>query len=256
MRLLGKRAIITGAASGMGRAGSLLFAREGARVFAVDVDGPALALLQAEIAQAGGQLATLVADLSVADEVARMVRACDGALGGIDVLWSHAGINGPSNLEQLDVALYKKTLALNITAAVLACGQVAPVMRRNGGGAMVLTSSVAGLVGSIQNPIYSATKFALVGLAKSLALRFAPEGIRVNALCPGPIDSPMLRDLIAGRTSVPNGAELGAKLLASIPMGRFGAPHEIAEAALWLASDAASFVTGIALPVDGGVTAR
>ena len=231
MRLFGKRAIITGAASGMGRAGSLLFAREGARVFAVDVDGPALALLQAEIARAGGQVATLVADLSVADEVARMVRACDGAL-------------------------YQKTLALNITAAVLACGQVAPVMRRNGGGAMVLTSSVAGLVGSIQNPIYSATKFALVGLAKSLALRFAPEGIRVNALCPGPIDSPMLRDLIAGRTSVPNGAELGAKLLASIPMGRFGAPHEVAEAALWLASDAASFVTGIALPVDGGVTAR
>ena len=231
MRLFGKRAIITGAASGMGRAGSLLFAREGARVFAVDVDGPALALLQAEIARAGGQVATLVADLSVADEVARMVRACDGAL-------------------------YQKTLGLNITAAVLACGQVAPVMRRNGGGAMVLTSSVAGLVGSIQNPIYSATKFALVGLAKSLALRFAPEGIRVNALCPGPIDSPMLRDPIAGRTSVPNGAELGAKLLASIPMGRFGAPHEVAEAALWLASDAASFVTGIALPVDGGVTAR
>lgn len=255
-RLQGKRALITGAGSGMGLEGALLFAREGARVLAVDLSPDSLAALKARASGEGTTLATLTADLSDTVAVRRMMHECETVLGGLDILWSHAGMNGPPSIETLDHTLYEKTLALNLTASVVACGEALPLMRKAGGGSIVLTSSVAGLVGSIQNPVYSLTKFGLVGLAKSLALRLAPENIRVNAVCPGPIDSPMLRDLIAGRSGIPDGKGIGEKLLASIPMNRFGAPAEVAEAALWLASDAASFVTGVALPVDGGVTAR
>jgi NAD(P)-dependent dehydrogenase (short-subunit alcohol dehydrogenase family) len=250
MRLSGKRAVITGAASGMGREGALLFAREGARVFAVDVDADALKCLREE---SRADILSHVADLSRVEDVRRMVAGSLAALGGVDIFWSHAGVNGPTDIEDLDSALYERTLSLNITASVVACGEIAPAMRRGGGGSIVLTSSVAGLVGSIQSPVYSATKFALVGFAKSLALRLAPDGVRVNAICPGPIDSPMLRALAEGDD---NGRAVADRLLAAIPMGRFGAPREVAEAALWLASEASSFVTGIALPVDGGVTAR
>jgi NAD(P)-dependent dehydrogenase (short-subunit alcohol dehydrogenase family) len=256
MRLAGKRTIITGAASGMGRAGAELFAHEGARVVAVDVDAAALASAGRDWAAAGLAIEASVADLSDTSAIFGMVADCARTLGGIDVLWSHAGINGPLRVEGLDLALYDKTLSLNLTAAVIACGAVADEMRRAGGGSIILTSSTAGLVGSIQSPIYSATKFGLVGLAKSLALQFAPDRIRVNAICPGPVASAMLTELSAGRGGLGNGPEIVERLLASIPLGRFGEPTEIAEAVLWLASDASSFVTGAALPVDGGLTAR
>nr|WP_295469321.1 SDR family NAD(P)-dependent oxidoreductase [Mesorhizobium sp.] len=256
MRLSSKRAIITGAAAGMGRAGAELFAREGARVLAVDVDEAALAAAKTEWDAAGMPIDIRQADLSSTADVAQVI--ADGAkvLGGVDVLWSHAGINGPSRIEGMDLALYEKTLALNLTAAVIACSEVAPIMRQAGGGSIILTSSTAGLVGSIQSPVYSATKFGLVGLAKSLALQFAPDRIRVNAVCPGPVASAMLAELAAGRGGISNGPEIVERLLAAIPLGRFGEPGEIAEAALWLASDASSFVTGAAIPVDGGLTAR
>lgn len=252
MRLAGKRAIITGAAAGMGRAGALLFAREGARVLAVDADGPALAALAQE---AGPAVAIHQADLTLPEAPAAMVAEAAARFGGLDILWSHAGLNGPAGVEAMERAAYDRTVALNLTAAVLACGAAAPIMRAGGGGSIVLTSSVAGLVGSIQSPVYAATKHALVGLAKSLALQYAPDRIRVNALCPGPIRTAMMEDLRAGRLH-PDGPAMVERLVASVPLGRLGEPEEIAEAALWLASDASSFVTGAALAADGGVTAR
>lgn len=251
MQLRERRVVITGAASGMGRAGALVFAREGARLALVDIDGPGVEVLAAGIRDGGGHALAIRRDLADPAGVRGLVAEAAGSLGGLDVLWNHAGINGP-DFEALDLVAYDRMIAINLTATALTCSEAVPLMRAAGRGAILLTSSVAGLVGSIQNPLYSAAKSAMVGLTKSLAIRYAPDGIRVNAICPGPIDSPMLRALIDGE----HGRDIGDRLLASVPMGRLGRPEEVAEAALWLASDQASFVTGVALPVDGGLTAR
>ncbi len=257
MRLQNKLAAVTAAASGMGREGVLRYAREGARVAAIDIDGEALARLAREVADAGGApLETVVADLSQAEQARDSIHQAAARLGGIDVLWAHAGIPGPASVEGLDLAEYERAITLNLTSAVLAAGEVAQHMRKRGGGSLIFTASVSGLVGSMMSPIYSAAKFAVVGLAKSLAQRYAVDGIRVNVICPGLTETPM-KDRFTSRSGDP--AEKAAneqKLLAAIPMARFGRAHEIADAALWLASDEASYVTGVALPVDGGYTCR
>lgn len=251
MRLAGKRVAISGAGAGIGRAGALLFAREGAQVLVVDRDAAALAALAAD----AGALPVHChrADLSQPASGAAMVARAVQVLGGLDVLWSHAGMNGPGWSEGLDRSAYDGLIALNLTAAVEACG--AALARMTPGASVVLTASLAGVVGSVQSPLYAATKHALVGLAKSLALQAAPRGIRVNALCPGPVRTRMMEDLRAGRLH-PDGAAMIERLIATVPMGRLAEPEEIAEAALWLASDASSYVTGQALVIDGGVTAR
>ncbi len=156
----------------------------------------------------------------------------------------------------MDLAEYERAMSLNVTSAVLAAGEVAQYMRARGGGSLIFASSVSGLVGSMFSPIYSAAKFAVVGLAKSLAQRYAVDGIRVNVICPGLTGTSMMSGFI-GRNGDP--VEMAAnekKLLAAVPLGLFGRAHEMADAVLWLASDEASFVTGVALPVDGGYTCR
>ena len=178
------------------------------------------------------------------------------AICGIDVMWAHAGTPGPAAVEGLDVAEYEKAMALNVTSAVFAAGEVVQHMRRRGGGALVFTASVSGLVGSMFSPVYSAGKFAVVGLTKSLAQRFAADRVRVNVVCPGPIDTPMLPGFIGRSDDKQQMAENQKKLMAAVPLGRIGRPEEVAHAVLWLASDDASYVTGISLPVDGGYLAR
>lgn len=256
MRLAGKLAVVTAAASGMGKAGVLRFAREGARVVAIDVDAAALDRLRQEAARDALNVIVIQADLADEERARGSIDEAAAALGGIDILWAHAGVPGPGSVEDLDLVAYQKAVALNVTSAVLASGQVARYMRKRGGGAILFTASVSGLVGSMFSPIYSACKFAVVGLTKSLAQRYAPDGIRVNVVCPGLSDTPMMAGFI-GRSGDP--AEMAAnekKLLASVPLGRLGRAEEIANAALWLVSDEASFVTGVALPVDGGYTCR
>lgn len=257
MRLHGKRAIITGAGSGIGRAGALLYAREGAAIVAVDIDVQALDSLKDAVLATGGRIDVLAADLSRAQEVRHAVHEGARLLGGLDVLWANAGINGPASVEDMDFADYERTIDLNLTAYVVCSGEAAPLMRGRGG-SIVMTASTAGLVGSIQSPVYSATKFAVVGLTKSLALKFASDGIRVNAVCPGPVETPFLQASLMRQAigDSGGGSTLESKMLAAVPMGRFGKVEEIAEAALWLASDASAFVTGVALPVDGGLTAK
>lgn len=256
MRLANKLAVITAAASGMGRAGVDLFLREGARVAAVDINEAALAALKAEMAAKGHVIETVVADLSRPEEVKSAIDAAAGLLGGIDVLWAHAGTPGPAGVENLDLAAYDQAIALNVTSATLSAGEAIGHMRKRGGGAIVFTASVSGLVGSMFSPVYSAAKFAVVGLTKSLAQRFAADGVRVNVVCPGLADTPMKLGF-TGRSGDPvEAAANQERMLASVPMGRLCKAEEAAHAVLWLASDDASFVTGVALPVDGGFTAR
>ncbi len=256
MRLQGKLAVVTAAASGMGKAGVELFTREGATVVAVDINKPALDELVRAIGAKGNKVIPIQADLSTPEGARRSVHEAAAALGGIDIMWAHAGIPGPASVEGLDLSEYELSMSLNLTSAVIAAGEVAPYMRKRGGGSLIFTGSVSGLVGSMFSPIYSAGKFAVVGLTKSLAQRFAVDRIRVNVICPGPIDTPMLPGFVARTDDKDKIAENEKKLLAAIPLGRVGRPEEVAHAALWLASDDASYVTGISLPVDGGYISK
>ncbi len=256
MRLANKLAVVTAAASGMGRAGVDLFLREGARVAAVDVNAEGLAVLAADMKAKGHDIVTIVADLSKPDQMRSSINDAAAALGGVDILWAHAGIPGPGGIEDLDLPAYDQAIALNVTSAALAAGEVIGHMRKRGAGSIIFTASVSGLVGSMFSPVYSAAKFAVVGLTKSLALRFAPDNVRVNVVCPGLADTPMKMGF-TGRSGDPAEAAANeAKLMTLVPMGRPCKAEEAAHAVLWLASDDASFVTGVALPVDGGFTAR
>ncbi len=256
MRVAGKLVVITAAASGMGRAAVELFLREGATVAAVDINAGALAELAAAMKSKGGTIETVQADLSRPDDMRRSINEAAMKLGGIDVLWAHAGTPGPGGIENLNLAEYEKAIALNVTSAVLASGEVISHMRKRKGGSLIFTASVSGLVGSMFSPIYSAAKFAIVGLTKSLAIRFAPDGVRVNVVCPGLADTPMKLGFTGRSGDAAEAAANEARLLATVPMGRLCKADEVAHAVLWLASDDASFVTGVALPIDGGFTAR
>jgi NAD(P)-dependent dehydrogenase (short-subunit alcohol dehydrogenase family) len=253
MRLKNKLAIITAAASGMGKAGVELFVREGAKVAAIDINESALAALKAEF---GDAVVTVKGDLSTPDGCKAAMADAVAKLGGLDILWAHAGIPGPAEVENVNIDEYNLAMALNVTSALVCAGEAAPAMRQRGGGSIVFTASVSGLVGSMLSPIYSAAKFGVVGLTKSLALRYAPEKIRVNVVCPGLTETPML-GLFLNRGGKPEElAENQKKFAAAIPMGRTAQAHEIAHGALWLASDDSSYVTGISLPIDGGFIAR
>lgn len=256
MRLRDKHAIITAAASGMGRAGVELFLREGARVAAIDINGAALADLAAEMKRKGGTIETIQADLSDASQARQCIEDAARKLGAVDVLWAHAGTPGPGNVEQLDIPAYEKAIALNVTSAIVTAGTAVSHMRARGGGSVIFTASVSGLVGSMFSPIYSALKFGIVGLTKSLALSFAKDKVRVNVVCPGLADTPMKSSFTSRSGDAAEAAANEARLLAIVPMGRLCKAEEVAHAALWLASDDASFVTGVALPIDGGFTAR
>ncbi len=254
MRLENKLAIVTAAASGMGRAGVERFVREGARVAAIDISAGALDKLAAELG--AENVLPIVADLSTDEGSKRSIEEAAAALGGVDILWAHAGMPGPASVENIDLDAYRKAMDLNVTSAILGAGGVAQHMRERGGGAIVFTSSISGLVGSMMSPVYSAAKWAVVGLTKSLALALAGDNIRVNVVCPGLADTPM-KIGFTGRSGDPAEAAANeAKVVSAVPMGRLVKPGEVADAVLWLVSSEASFVTGVALPVDGGFTAR
>jgi NAD(P)-dependent dehydrogenase (short-subunit alcohol dehydrogenase family) len=257
-RLEGKCGIITAAASGMGRAGALRFAAEGAKVAVVDRDAAKAKETVAEIRSAGGTAIDLAGDLTD-DAFARfVVETSAESFGGLDFVWNHAGNPGPAAFEDVDMKAYDLALALNVRTPTVITAAAIPHLRNRGGGAVVFTSSGAGIVGSPFSPIYSAAKFGVIGLARALAKRYGNENIRFNAICPGAIDTPMLREFQQRPDAPSTGGdveEVIAKFGSMNPMGRNGQPHEIAAAALFLVSDDASYVNGAILAVDGGMTA-
>lgn len=254
--LEGKRILITAGASGMGRAGAELFVQHGATVCIADYDAEGAARTVCALEAMGGRASAIVVDLTDMDQSRRMVHEAFERMGGLDVLWAHAGSPGPEGIEKLDWNAYKKSMALNVDSTVASVSEAIPLLRNGIKPSILMTASTSGLVGSQFSAIYSLEKFAIVGFAKSLALALGPDGIRVNALCPGVVDTPMLPTFMSrsGDKSAAKDAQM--KFEASVPLGRVAQPEEQAQAALWLVSDAASYVTGIALAVDGGFTAR
>lgn len=245
--------MITGASTGIGRASALRFAREGARLLLVDRQDEGGARLTAEIAQAGGIAHFEHTDVANRQDAERAVDACVERYGRIDILFCNAGITLAKPLHESSDAEIDRVLAVNVHAVLFAARRAIPVMlSQAGGGTMLFTASKTGLVAQTDSPVYCASKGAVVMLAKALALDYATRGIRVNALCPGIIDTPMLHEFADSRADP---AAAWARYASAQPMGRLGTADECADAALWLVSDEASFVTGVALPVDGGFTA-
>lgn len=258
MRLANKIGIVSAAGSGMGRAGAIRFAKEGASVGVVDIDRDAVAAVVAEIEKAGGKAKGIVADLTQDSESRRIVAETAKAFGGLDFVWNHVGHPGPAAFEGLDLKEWDNAVTLNLRTVLVTTEAAIPEMRLRGGGSLLYTASTSGISGSQFSPVYSAVKHGVVGLVRGLAKRYAKEKIRVNAVCPGPIDTPMLRVFVARpdqqSTMGMDKEELVKKRAYQTPMGRPGQAHEVANAALFLLSDEASFVTGAHLAVDGGAT--
>lgn len=259
MRMKDKVGLVTAAASGMGRGGALRFAREGAAVGVADIDGAGVAAVVEEIRAAGGRAIPLVGDLRADDFARDVVTQTANAFGGLDFVWNHVGHPGPAAVEGVDMQAFELAVDLNLRTVLVTTEAAIPHLRARGGGALLFTASTSGLHGSAWSPVYSAMKFGVVGFVRSLAKRLAPERIRVNAVCPGNTDTPMLRVFVArpdqAATQGNDVEALVRNVGAANPMRRSAQPEEIANAALFLLSDEASFVTGAALPVDGGMTA-
>jgi NAD(P)-dependent dehydrogenase (short-subunit alcohol dehydrogenase family) len=241
----GKVALVTGAASGIGRASARAFAACGARVVASDIEAAGGEETVRLIREAGGDAAFLRADVSRAGDVAALMSSIVERYGGLDCAHNNAGILGPlGSLLDCPDEEFERLMAVNLRGVWHCLRAEIPVMMRRGRGAIVTTASGAGLHGNPLMAAYSATKHGVVGLTRSAAREFAGRGIRINAVCPAAIETPMVERAFTD--------ELKERTAASYPLGRLGTAEEVAQAAVWLCSDAASFVTGTALPVDGG----
>lgn len=249
--LAGKVALLTGAASGIGRATALEFARAGATVVIGDVDaegaGETVALVESE----GGRASAHRCDVSVSDDLAALVAQAEDEHGGFDAVFGNAGLLRTAPLEELGVELFERHLAVNLTANFLLAKLTAPVLRKRGGGSLIFTGSVGGLRGTAGSAAYNASKGGLVNLTRSLADELGPDGIRVNCICPGWVDTPFNEPFWAhaGRGAI-------EEVVRSIPLRRQATPDEIAPSVVFLAGDGARYITGHALVIDGGVFAK
>ncbi len=250
-QLEGKVALVTGGGSGIGRATCLAMAREGARVAVADVvleGGQETVRL---IEEAGGQAICIRADVSQAAEVEAMVKQTVETCGRLDCAFNNAGIEGPvCGTPEYSEEDFDRVVAIDLKGVWLCMKYEIPHMLEGGGGAIVNTASVAGLVAFQGLSAYVASKHGVNGLTKTAALEYAKDGLRVNAVCPGVIETPMLRRAFAKSPGMEEGVGTAG------PIGRLGQPQEIAEAVVWLCSDAASFVTGLPMAVDGGLIAQ
>jgi NAD(P)-dependent dehydrogenase (short-subunit alcohol dehydrogenase family) len=249
MRLPGKVAVITGGGSGIGRATALAFAREGARLALVDRDAAGANETAGMVTAQGGEAMVCISDVGEPGTADRDAAAILARFGRIDILFTAAGFSVGGTIMTTSPEDWDRVFRANVGGTWLWARAVVPAMRAQGGGAIVTTASQLAIAGGAGNAAYIAAKGAILSLTRTMALDFAADRIRVNALAPGAIDTPMLRRSF-GRAADPAAAE--AKSVARHPLGRLGRPEEIAEAALYLASDAAAFTTGTTLAVDGG----
>ena len=250
--LQGRVAIVTGAATGIGRASAVLFARAGARVLLADVRPTELAQALAEVRAAGGEAVTIPADLARPEDCAAVVEGAVRAFGRLDVLLNNAGVGTMvvgGTVETIALERWDQALDVNVRAIYLVSRAAVPHMRP-GGGAIVNIASVSAFRGSVERPshAYAASKGAVLALTRAMAASYGREGIRVNAICPGVIRTRLTADIV-------DAAERSAKEGRGIPLGRVGEPEDIARCALFLASDDAGFVSGAALVADGGALA-
>jgi NAD(P)-dependent dehydrogenase (short-subunit alcohol dehydrogenase family) len=251
VRLDGKVALITGAGSGMGRAAAELFASEGARVVITDVDEAAGARAVDAVRAAGGDATFARANVADWDDCQAMVATAVDTYGGLHVLYNNAGIFPGDDGGVLDTPqeTWRRVMAVNLEGVWLGCRAGIPALLASGGGAIVNVASFVALMGAATAQIaYTASKGGVLSMTREIAVEYARQGIRANALCPGPIETPLLQELLSD-------PERRARRMVHIPMGRLGRAEELAKAALFLASDDASFMTGAALVVDGGITA-
>lgn len=256
--------VITGAGSGMGRACAVAFAEAGATVYALDLDGGAVDKLALEINDVvPGTIEPVQLDATDDSAVAELLSRIDTAHGRIDVLFNHAGRACAPGVE-ITSEDWAKASDLNLRVPVLLTGAALPLIRKSSNPSLIYTASIAGLVASPNSPLYSALKGAIVQYTKSVAVALGPEGIRANAICPGTMETPMLVDFFRGTASVDDlskatrdDVDAGVdRFKQQVPLGRTGQPDDVAGLAVFLASDASRYVTGTAIPVDGGYVAR
>ena len=251
MRLKDKVSIITGAGSGMGRAAALLFAAQGAKVVVAEFSEAAGAETVRLVREAGGEATFIRVDVSKEADAKGMVDHALTTYGGLDVLYNNAGVMPEADHSVIDteVAVWDQVMAVNVRGVFLGCKYAIPAMETRGGGSIINIASFVAILGcSVPQDAYTASKGALLSLTRSLAVQFGPKGIRTNAICPGPIETPLLMDWLLKD-------EAAKQLrLARNPTGRFGKPEEIVNMAIYLASDESRFTNGAQLVVDGGIS--
>ena len=250
MRLEGKVALITGAASGIGRETSLLFAKERAKIVVVDVNDAGGEETVELIRTAGGEAVFTHADVSSSEDCEGMVRTAESSFGKLDVLFNNAGIMHSSDGDAIDTEeeIWNLTLAINLKGVFLGCKYGIPALRRAGGGSIINTASFVALMGAATPQLaYTASKGGVLAMTRELAVIHARENIRVNALCPGPLRTELLMSFL-------DTEEKKQRRLVHVPMGRFGEAKEMAQAALYLPSEDSSYMTGSSFTVDGGIT--
>ncbi len=250
-RLAGKVALVTGGGSGIGREAVTLFAAEGARLLVADLDEAAGEATAARVREAGGEARFVRTDVARSDDVRAAVEAAERDFGALHVLFNNAGIFPAEDGSPVDTPeeVFDRVLAVNLKGVFLGCKHGIPALLRAGGGAIVNTASFVAVMGAATSQIaYTASKGGVLALTREVAVAYARRGVRANALCPGPVNTPLLAELLANPTA-------RARRLVHVPMGRLAEAGEVARAALFLASDDAAYVNGATFLVDGGITA-